>query len=79
MRDGEEVVFVEVKTRVGASGGPPETAVGARQRGRIARAAQAFATRHRLRGRTLRFDVVVVLHAKEGEPEIVHYRDAFTI
>ena len=78
-RDGDEVVFVEVKTQTGGPGHAPEASVPRRQQLRIGRAAKGFATRHRLLDRVLRFDVVVVLVGEGRAPEIVHYRDAFTL
>ena len=78
-RDGDEVVFVEVKTRSSKSWGLPEDAISAAKRRKISRAAIAFADRHRLRERALRFDVVAVLLEEGREPQVRLYKDAFTI
>ncbi|MBI4385821.1 MAG: YraN family protein [Elusimicrobia bacterium] len=73
MKDGETVVFVEVKTRSAVGGfGKPEEAVDARKRLRISRAAASFLQRAGLQDALVRFDVVTVLGA-----EIRHIPDAF--
>ena len=79
MRDGDTVVFVEVKTRSTGQWGAPEDAVTPAKRRRIARQAELFANRNKLRDHPLRFDVVAVLAPDEKDPEIRHYVDAFTI
>jgi putative endonuclease len=76
-RDGEEVVFAEVKCRSSAEWGDPEESVNLPKQRSIYLAARQFADRYRLRDRTLRFDVVAVLLRDEGQPEIKHYKNAF--
>ena len=78
-RDGNEVVFVEVKTRSSRTWGDPETAVTPAKRRKLCRAAAAFAARNRLREHPLRFDVVAVLLEDGRDPEFRHYKDAFPI
>ena len=78
-RDGDEVVFVEVKLRSSGEWGDPQEAVRAEKRRSICLAASEFADRNRLHGHTLRFDVVAVILPDEGAPEIRHYKDAFPI
>lgn len=77
VRDGDEIVFVEVKTRTSAQWGDPAAGVTPRKRARLRLAAERFATRARIRDYPLRFDVVAILLAEEAEPDIRHYRDAF--
>lgn len=77
-RDGEEIVFIEVKTRSSPSRGSPAETVNPAKRRRLIRAAREFANRYRLRERTLRFDVLAVLVPPDGEPSITHFKDAFT-
>ena len=76
-RDGEEVVFVEVKTRSSERWGEPEDAVTRGKQRRLYQAAKQFADHNRLHDRTLRFDVVSVLLADGREPEFTHFKDAF--
>lgn len=78
-RDGEEVVFVEVKTRSAATWGDPENAVTPSKQMKVCRAAEEFASRNRLRERPLRFDIVAILIAEGQAPECRHYKDAFAI
>ena len=78
-RDGNEVVFVEVKTRSSRTWGDPEAAVTPAKRRKLCRAAAAFAAQNHLRERPLRFDVVAVLLEEGREPELRHYKDAFPI
>ena len=76
-RDGKEVVFAEVKSRSTGEWGDPETAVHRAKQRRICLAARQFANRYRLRGHTLRFDVVAVLLDGDRPPQIRHYKSAF--
>src|SRR5688500_18295253 len=71
-REGETIVFVEVKTRSSESFGPAELAVGPRKQARMARAALLWLRARRLAGPPLRFDVVCL----QGG-ELRHVRDAF--
>lgn len=71
-RDGEEVVFVEVKARSGSSFGPAELAVNGPKRKRIVRAALSYIEKERISS-PLRFDVVVL----QGR-ELRHIRGAFS-
>jgi putative endonuclease len=77
-RDGEVLVFVEVKARTSLSWGRPAEAVGWRKRARMERAARFFLLRQALHPEPpCRFDVVEVL-ARPGEPwAFRHHRDAF--
>ena len=77
-RDGETLVFIEVKTRAGGEFGPPEEAVtGAKQR-RIRRMAEAFLSKFRIGPDTpCRFDVLSVHVGADGIPEIRRVKDAF--
>ena len=78
-RDGDEVVFVEVKTRASRAWGDPEEAVTPAKRRKLSRTAVEFVERHRLREYPLRFDIVAIVLPKDGDPEFEHFKDAFTI
>lgn len=68
--EGEDVVFVEVKTRRSRSHGLPAEAVGYRKRSRILAAARAWLASHPAAGsRGVRFDVVAI----EGDPAEVQW------
>lgn len=71
-RDGEEIVFVEVRSRADARFGGALYAVSQAKQQQVARVAQAFLSRTRSHSDTCRFDVVAVT----GD-EIEHIIDAF--
>ena len=78
-RDGEEVVFVEVRSRTRGTWEMPERSVTAAKQRRNCRAAMAFCTRNSLQPRPMRLDVVAVILEPGAEPEFRHYKDAFPI
>jgi len=76
-RDGQTLVFVEVKARRSLSCGRPAEAVTWWKQRRIVLMAQHFLSRHRLHGRACRFDVVSVMCPDGGPPVVDVVRDAF--
>ena len=81
-RDGEDLVFVEVKAgRAGSAFGPerPVLAVDRRKQARLRRLAREWLAGSRLGGvGALRFDVVGVLFDRGGRlVDFEHIRDAF--
>lgn len=79
--EGDCLVFVEVKARVGIGYGKPAAAVDYRKRARLRRAALAFLADRPCGSRqrdSLRFDVVsVVAHSQAVEPIVEHFIAAF--
>ncbi len=75
-RDGETVVFVEVKERTGSSHGAAIEAVTARKRARVVRASRSYAARHGFFECPLRFDVVAIDWGPDG-PHLRHEAGAF--
>lgn len=73
--DGEALAFVEVKTRVSAEHGEPESAVDAGKRERLEIAARDYARRAGVEWTRTRFDIVSVL--LERPPRIEWSKDAF--
>ena len=74
-RDGDTLVFVEVKAR---RRGQPAEAVTTEKQRRLTLAALHFLKRYGLLETRTRFDVVAILWPDDGaEPEIEHIRDAF--
>ena len=71
------VVFIEVKTRRGASYGRPAESVTVRKQKRLARLALVWLSRHRKLAWPARFDVVEVLRGPGDEVRVRHLRDAF--
>jgi putative endonuclease len=79
-RDGQTLVFVEVKARRGSSGDPPEAAVNARKRARLGRLALGYLAARRLGERSCRFDVVAVSLDEAGAVTGTrHIRSAFDL
>ncbi len=78
-REGETVVFVEVKARRGAAFGLPEDAVHWRKRRRLARLAEAFLTDARLHDVPCRFDVVAIVWQDGRAPDVQVFRHAFEV
>src|SRR5437879_13124712 len=65
-RDGDAIVFIEVKTRSSFLCGRPAEAVDARKRARIARAATLYLARLRAGEVACRFDVVEAIDGPAG-------------
>ena len=76
-REGETLVFCEVKTRDNDEFGPPEYAVTTRKQRQIRKAAEGYLYDHEIKEQECRFDVVAIRLVK-GAPEINHIRNAFT-
>jgi putative endonuclease len=72
----QTVVFVEVRYRRSALFGSPEETITWEKRRRIVLAAIDYVTRHRVRGKNIRFDMVAVVQAR-GSPQIEHITGAF--
>jgi putative endonuclease len=75
-RDGDELVFVEVKTRHGENFGTPEEAMTPKKEALMKKVAEGYLHVHRIDQQACRFDVVAITFA-EGEPRIRLIRDAF--
>ncbi|HET8681690.1 MAG TPA: YraN family protein [Micromonosporaceae bacterium] len=76
-RDGDVLVFVEVKTRRGDAFGSPADAVNPRKTARLRQLAAQWLAVSGLRPREVRFDVVSVLRRRTGDPRVEHLRGAF--
>lgn len=74
-RDGNVVVFVEVKARATADFGAPDRAIGDEKQKNIVRAARAYATRAGLEWNSVRFDTISIVFT--DPPSIFHQQDAF--
>lgn len=77
-KDGETIVFVEVKSRRSAAFGEPEASVGLAKQKRISTVALFYLEEKRLHDCEARFDVVSILTAA-GEQNILLIRDAFDL
>ncbi|HEY3837879.1 MAG TPA: YraN family protein [Bryobacteraceae bacterium] len=74
-REGEKLVFVEVKTRASNAISFPERAVDYEKRRHIIRTARDYAKRADVAWENVRFDVVAI--TGDEKPVIEHLRDAF--
>lgn len=78
-RDGDTVVFVEVKARRAGGGDPPQAAVDWRKQARLSRLALGYLAARGLAGQRCRFDVVAVTLAADGTvARVEHLRGAFS-
>jgi putative endonuclease len=76
-RDGDALVFCEVKTRRGTGYGHPAEAVTPAKRRRIRLLAQRWLAVHDEHAPEIRFDVVGVLVHRERPAVVTHLRAAF--
>lgn len=72
LRDGDVLVFCEVKTRSSTAFGHPLEAVGPVKGARLRRLAARWLAAHDLRPRDVRIDLVGVLLAARGPAEVEH-------
>ena len=78
--DGEELVFVEVKTLHTDDIGDPEEHIQEPKQRKIQRLARHYLQQHKVEDRPCRVDVVAVVLGPQGaEPMIRHHRDAFDV
>lgn len=75
-RQGDTLVFVEVKTARSKSFGAPETWVDQRKQRHLGEAADAFLIEHDFQDVDCRFDVIAI-DLSQSPPRINHIKDAF--
>ena len=73
-RDGDTLVFCEVKTRTGIRFGEPLEGVTARKAARLRRLAAAWMHERQLHVPDVRIDLVGVLRPRRGAAEVEHVR-----
>ncbi|MDW7760999.1 MAG: YraN family protein [Acidobacteriota bacterium] len=76
-RDGETLVFVEVKTRTSEDFGRPEDAVTRSKQAQIRKIAQGYLIRVNPGDVPCRFDVLAVERSPDGDWIFRHYQNAF--
>ena len=77
-RDGDTIVFVEVKTlRAANETFRPEDHVGHEKQRHLITAARRYMAQHPDPQAYYRFDVVSIVWPEDGAPQITLYRDAF--
>ncbi len=77
LRDGDDLVFCEVKTRRTDTYGTPAEAVAPAKARRLRRIAARWLAERSVRPREVRFDVVAVLPQTKGASVVEHIRGAF--
>jgi len=78
-RQGQTLVFAEVKTRKSATFGSPAAAVTVKKQAQISRVAQDYLARENLFDRPARFDVIAVLAPDGKKPHIEIITNAFEL
>jgi putative endonuclease len=78
-REGEDLVFVEVKTRSSDAAGFPEDAVNRRKRQRYEKIAMEYLFTHNLPSARVRFDVMSLLLSNDGKAFLRYHRDAYGV
>ncbi len=79
-RQGERLVFVEVKTKTAVEHLPPRYSVNRRKRGQIIRTARWYLKEKQLSRPRCRFDVVEIIGSGTGLPEkLTHLPGAFRV
>jgi putative endonuclease len=76
-RDGDTLVFVEVRARRSDAHGAPFETVGREKQRRVARAAEHWLVTHGLTRAFARFDVVSILLPEGGPPSVEIIPNAF--
>lgn len=74
--DGDELVFVEVKTRRSQAFGTPEESITSRKEDLLKRTAEGYCFEHQIDRTPCRFDVVAIDQKRNGI-EIRHIKNAF--
>jgi len=75
-RDGDVLVFCEVKTRTNDRFGDPEYAITRRKQQQVRYLAKAYLYQHGIDEQEVRFDVVAIRFDK-GNPKIDYFKSAF--
>jgi len=78
-REGDDLVFIEVKNYSVRSYGTPLSAVNKNKRRSIIHAARTFIYRKRIVGTNCRFDVITIYRQPDGSRAIELYKNAFVI
>ena len=77
-KDGDTLVFIEIKTRKGRSIGYAKEAVNAKKKRQLSKVALAYMKSNNCRDIKARFDVVAICLGR-GEPEIEVIKNAFDL
>ena len=78
-REGDTIVFVEVKARRNLAYGPPQLAVTAFKQRQISRTAFTWLAHRKRADAAARFDVIAIILPDHDVPKIEHIRNAFEL
>lgn len=76
-KDGDELVFVEVKYRTNDEYGPPELSISKGKQRLVRRTAEAYLYENGIKDQKCRIDLIAILHLKDEKPKINHIINAF--
>lgn len=76
-KDGDTLVFVEVKTRENLEFGPPELAVTKNKQRQIKKISEGYLYEKEITNTVCRIDVIAILNRKGYKPVINHIINAF--
>lgn len=76
-KDGNDLVFVEVKYRRNLEFGPPELSISKGKQKLIRRTVEAYLFEKGIKDQPCRIDIIAILHLKDEKPTINHIIDAF--
>jgi putative endonuclease len=77
-KNGDLLIFVEVKTRTSQTFGKPEEAITAQKKLHMLQSAEAYLLQHPDYAGDWRIDVVAIYQSGPGNPEIVWFENALT-
>lgn len=75
-RDGDETVFVEVRTKRSTAYGTPEESLTPRKQAHLVKAAQEYLAEHGRANASWRVDLVAITLQADGPAHIVHVESA---
>ena len=78
-RDGDYLVFIEVKTRKSSHFGHPFEAVTRKKQAQISRVALGYMGRNKLLDQPARFDVISIVMKDNGQAAIEHLTNCFEL
>ena len=78
-RDGDYLVFIEVKTRTGTSHGHPLEAITLRKQRQISKVAQCYLAENNLFDTAARFDVISVVMSRNSKVHVEIVTNAFEV
>lgn len=76
-KDGDTLVFVEVKTRKNLEYGEPEYAITKKKIQQLKKIAELYLFDKQIEEADCRFDVIAIILGSENNPQITHYENAF--